>query len=216
MSRARRCFQRTLTAMEVSERLTRLRWRRRGAWQWPALWLLTLADALVLHWLPFSGDDGSPLIAGFLVAGFANLAIVAVLGPALGTALRRRRGDLPRSVAADRAATALMTALLALLVGAGLAHRPVVEGADRDATQQLTAARSWFARNAPPQFRAGIGHEDVFSHSADLFRTCIPGADPDRHLCVFVNTSGRGATVREDPDERPNAVVYGPGNPGRQ
>ena len=77
--------------MELSERLTRLRWRRRGAWQWPALWLLTLADALVLHWLPFSGEDGSALLAGFLFAGFANLAIVAVLGPALGAALRRRR-----------------------------------------------------------------------------------------------------------------------------
>ncbi len=202
--------------MELSERLTRLRWRRRGAWQWPALWLLTLADALVLHCLPFSGEDGSALLAGFLFAGFANLAIVAVLGPALGAALRRRRTDLPATVAADRAATAVMAGLLALLLATGLAHRPVVRSAERDATRQRAAARTWFERHAPPEFRAGIGHEDVFTHDPDLYRTCIPGADPDKHLCVFVDTSGQVTTVRRDPDARPNAVVYGPGNPGRR
>jgi hypothetical protein len=186
------------------ERLTRLRWRLRGAWQWPALWLLTLADAAVLRWLPYSGDDDSPLLAGFFFAGFANLAIVAALGPGLGRLLRRRRSDLPQSVASDRGATALMLALFAVLLTAGLAHRPAVRDADRDSDRQLTAARAWFRRHAPVQFRAGIGHEDVYKAGADLFRTCIPGADPDKHLCVFVNTSGRVPIVREDPDERPN------------
>jgi hypothetical protein len=202
--------------MELPERLSRLRWRLRGAWQWPALWVLTLADAIVLRWLPFSGDDGSPLIAGFIFAGFANLGIVAALGPGLGMVLRRWRRDLPRAIAADRGATTLMVALLGALLAGGIAHRPVVRGAGRDAERQLAAARTWFARHAPARFRAGIGHEDVFKPGPDLFRTCIPGPDPDKHLCVFVNTSRDVATVREDPDERPNAVVAGPGNPGRR
>ncbi|HEX6388644.1 MAG TPA: hypothetical protein VFZ89_04345 [Solirubrobacteraceae bacterium] len=193
------------------ERLTRLRWRLRGAWQWPALWLLTLADAAVMHWLPYSGDDEGELLAGFFLAGFANLAIVAAVGPAVGRLLRRRRGDLPPSVAADRGATALMVALFAVLLTAGLIHRPAVRDADRDADRQLAAARPWFQRHAPVQFRAGIGHEDVLELGPDLFRTCIPGADPSKHLCVFVDTAHDPPTVREDPDERPNDVVTGPG-----
>jgi hypothetical protein len=196
--------------------LTRLRWRLRGAWQWPVLWATTVAGALVLRWLPFSGDEGSELFAGFLLCGFANLAIVAVLGPAAGALLRRRRPDLPRPVAADRAATTLMLALLALLLAGGIAHRPTVRAADRDANVQLTAARRWFGHNAPARFRPGIGHENVFKAGPGLFRTCIPGPDPDRNLCVFVNTAGPLPTVREDPDERPNSVVAGPDNPGRQ
>lgn len=193
------------------ERLTRLRWRLRGAWQWPALWMLTLADAAILRWLPYSGDDDGPLLAGFFLAGFANLAIVAALGPALGRALRRRRADLPQPVAADRGATALMLALSTGLLVAGIAHRPAVRDADRDAGRQLAVARAWFQAHAPVQFRAGIGHEDSIKQGPDLFRTCIPGADPDKHLCVFVDTSKRPPTVREDPDERSNVAVTGPG-----
>lgn len=41
---------------ERGDRLTRLRWRVRGAWQWPAFVLLTLADAALLHWLPLAGE----------------------------------------------------------------------------------------------------------------------------------------------------------------
>lgn len=193
--------------MPLSERLTRLRWRLRGAWQWPTLWLLTIADAVVLATLPFSGDDGSPALAGFFGAGFANLAIVAALGPAVGRLLQRRRPDWPGPVAADRAATTLMVALFAALLVAGLVHRPSVREADRDADRQLAAARAWFKRHAPVQFRAGIGHEDVLKPGPDLFRTCIPGADPDKHLCVFVDTTMTPPRVREDPDERPNVVI---------
>lgn len=196
--------------------LTRLRWRLRGAWQWPTLWLATLAGAGLLHWLPFSGDEGSALFAGFLLCGFANLAIVALLGPAAGVLVRRRRTDLPRPVAADRAATSLMLGLLALLLAGGIVHRPAVREAGRDADVQLDVARRWFVHNAPARFRPGIGRESVFKAGPDLFRTCIPGPDADRNLCVFVDTSGPLPTVREDPDERPNSVVAGPDNPGRQ
>jgi hypothetical protein len=191
--------------------LTRLRWRLRGAWQWPALWVLTLADAALLRWLPYSGDDDGPLLAGFFVAGFANLAIVAALGPGLGRLLRRRRADLPASVASDRGATTLMLVLFAVLLIAGIAHRPAVRDADRAATRERAAARAWFNAHAPVQFRAGIGHEDTIKPGPDLFRTCIPGADPHKHLCVFVDTSKRPPTVREDPDERPNDAIAGPG-----
>lgn len=203
---------------EADERLwaTRLRWRLRGAWQWPVLWLLTVVDAVVLHTLPFSGEDGSPFMAGFLVSGFLNLGLVALAGPAIGALVRRRRPDLPKVVASDRAAVLAMGTLLALLLAGGIANHGTVAEADRDADVQLAAARRWFARNAPARFHGGIGNESVLKAGPDLFRTCIPGPDPDRNLCVYVNTSQQVPTVREDPDERPNSVVAGPDNPGRR
>src|SRR5436305_614852 len=35
---------------------SRLRWRLRGAWLAPLVALLTLADALLIHWRPLAGD----------------------------------------------------------------------------------------------------------------------------------------------------------------
>jgi len=97
----------------------RLRWRLRGASQWPALWALTAADAAIAHWLPYS-ENGYDLIIGFVLFGFANLALVAAGGPLAAGLVQRARRDLPRAVAADRAATILMLALTALLLFAGL------------------------------------------------------------------------------------------------
>ena len=100
----------------------RLRWRRRGAWQWPTFALLTVVDGALLAWLPFTGGDAEP-VGALLVAGVLNLVVLAVAGPAFGWLLRRRRADLPSDVAADRAAVTAMLALtLALLAGAWAAQ----------------------------------------------------------------------------------------------
>src|SRR4051812_17810009 len=45
----------TLTMVE-SVRWRRLRWRLRGAWQWPAFAVLTVVDALLVARLPFQGE----------------------------------------------------------------------------------------------------------------------------------------------------------------
>ena len=65
-----------------------------------------------------SGPHG--VLPGVLIAGFANLAVVALLAPAAGRLLRRRRADLPRAIAADYAGTAL----LALLAWRAAGRRP--------------------------------------------------------------------------------------------
>src|SRR5213076_1553554 len=75
--------------------LTRLRWRLRGAWMWPAFVALTVADALLLHQLPIA-TDGVDVVPALLLAGFLNLVVVAVAAPLAGRLLRRRRPDLPR------------------------------------------------------------------------------------------------------------------------
>ena len=61
----------------------RLRWRMRGAWQWPAFAVLTTIDAVLLTRLPFYEDGPGTLVAGMLLAGFANLLAVALIGPLL-------------------------------------------------------------------------------------------------------------------------------------
>src|SRR3712207_5596397 len=88
----------------------RLRWRMRGAWLWPTFLVLTLLGGAVLHLLP--PYDGAPrnLLAGVLLAVFANLFCVAAVTPLVARWLRRRRPDLPRSIAQNYAGTALICA----------------------------------------------------------------------------------------------------------
>jgi hypothetical protein len=200
---------------DVRQALTRLRWRLRGATQWPALWLCTLAEAVFAHLVPVSGEHGANIVAAFLVCGFLNLAIVAIVGPLGGIALRRHRPSLPRMVAADRVATLALVAGAGIVAGLGIGHHGAVRAASRNDAAQLRAARAWFAHHAPPAYRVNLGHESVWKQAGDLYRTCLPGRDPHRNLCVFVDLSGEVPAVTEDPDERPNDVIAGPGNPGR-
>src|SRR3954465_14005437 len=100
----------------------RLRWRLRGAWQWPAFIGLTLLDTLVIALLPFYGE-GPDALAAFLLAVFVNLVAVAVAAPVAGLVLARWRPDLPRLVARDYGGTAMLVAAAVGLVMAGLAHR---------------------------------------------------------------------------------------------
>src|SRR3954471_15917876 len=69
----------TLTMVE-SVFLARLRWRVRGAWQWPAFAVLTVADAVLIARLPFRGD-GADALGAVLLAGFFNLFVVGVAAP---------------------------------------------------------------------------------------------------------------------------------------
>jgi len=84
---------------------TRLRWRLRGAWLAPLLALLTVLDALLLHYRPLAGDGRTEAVAALLLACFLNLVAVAALAPLLALALRRVRPDLPTVVARDAPAS---------------------------------------------------------------------------------------------------------------
>src|SRR5687768_8050275 len=103
--------------MERVERVwhRRLRWRLRGAWQWPSFVVLTLVDGILLVVLP--PYDGAPesVFPGVVLAGFVNLAAVAVAAPAFGALLRRTRPDLPRAIASNYAGGWLLAATTALL-----------------------------------------------------------------------------------------------------
>ena len=184
----------------------RLRWRMKGAWLWPVFAVLTPVEAVLLVELPYYGTRGpGSLAAGFLLAGLFNLVLVAVVAPVVARLLRRLRRDLPRVVAVDTAGTSLLVAgFVALLVG-GLLHRPVVREAEADRVAQLAAVREYVLAQAP-EYRDGLPLMDDIRLEPDLYRTCVPGADPRRWLCLFVETDQHPPGIRVDGDRVPNDV----------
>jgi hypothetical protein len=192
---------------------TRLRWRLSGAWQWPTFAVLTVVDAVILARLPFSGGRAN-LLGCLLAAGLLNLIVIAVLSSTGGWLVRRRRPDLPRDIAADRAGTIGLVALFVVLLVGGLAHRPALHANDELATKVLRESQIFAAHRAPVQYLPLHG-ADTVQQGPDLFRTCYSGPDPRRDFCVFVRTDEPSLIKRVDPDQRPNATISGPDNPGR-
>ncbi len=184
----------------------RLRWRMRGAWLWPAFVLLTFVDGLLIHHLPPYGDGPGTFVAAVLLAGFANLIVVAVLAPLAGRRLRRRRRDLPKVIADDYAGTALVAVLAAVLVVAGVLHRPARAAEREDEAAAVASVHQYVARSAPAEYRTRLAELDLIRLEEDTYRSCVPGPDPRRWLCLFVDTRQRPAGVTRDPDEAPNAA----------
>jgi hypothetical protein len=197
----------TLSRMQTVERLwpRRLRWRLRGAWQWPAFAVLTVVDGVVIAELPFTGD-GTDLFGGILLAGFFNLVVVALLAPVAGRALRRRRADLPRVVAADYAGTALLVALSVALVAGGLLHRPALADEADDERAVAAAVHDYVLTQGPAEYRGGLAALDAIRIVPDQYRACVPGADPRRWLCLIVSTDQRPPGITLDHDQAPNNV----------
>jgi hypothetical protein len=188
-----------------TERLwpARLRWRWRGARQWPAFAIAVVVDAVLLHQLPVAGD-GTGLVGAALLAGFFNLAAVAVLGRLGGRWLRLRRPSLPLLVAEDSAGTAAICSITALLLVAGLVHRPAVLDAQADFRAQEQAVRRYLVSKAPLEYRLNSGHLNTWKQAPHLYRTCVSGPDPRKALCLIVMTDRSPPRVARDPDQRPN------------
>lgn len=177
----------------------RLRWRMRGAWLWPAFGIGTLVDAILLGALPLAGETGPDgIVPALILAGALNLAAVAALAPLAGRLLRRVRGDLPRVVAVDRAGTALVCVLAAVVLTIGLVHRGERERRLADRHAAAAAAREYLRT---------VEALDVLRYDDDLYRVCAPHRDrPDRARCVLVSTGSREPRVMPDDDARPNSA----------
>jgi hypothetical protein len=194
--------------------MTRLRWRHRGAWQWPAFVVLVAAETVLLHELPIAGN-GTGVFAALLLAGFLNVALVAIAAPLGGRLLRRGRPDLPKVVADDRAGTAAIALLAAGLLAGGLIHRPAVMDARRAFHAQSEAVRRYVATRAAPAYRRNIDRADTWRIAEDLYRTCVPGDDPLRSLCLFVRTDESPPGIKVDTNRAPNSRYVGPRAIGR-
>lgn len=186
------------------EGLRRLRWRMSGAWLWPTFVVVIVLEAGLLHWLPIAGKGSGP-IAGLLLAGSLNLIAIVVIGGLGSILLRRRRGDLPKVVADDYAGLAALTFVgLAFLV-AGIAHRPALQAEQEAFSAQSLATRLWVRNNGDAFARAHIDAADSVLVDTNLYRTCVPGPDPKRWLCLIIDTSQRPPVVRRDRSRESNA-----------
>ncbi len=184
--------------------LRRMRWRLRGAWLWPAFVVATLAEMCLLRWLPIAGA-GSGFVAGLLLAGCLNVISIAVLGGLGGVVLRRRRGDLPKVVADNYAGLGALAVVGSALLVAGLVHRPELAAERAAFGDQSRAARLWVQANGDEFARAHLDSADTVRVDADLYRTCVPGPDPKRWLCLVVDTSHSPARVKRDVSRESNA-----------
>jgi hypothetical protein len=61
------------------------------------------------------------------------------------------------------------------------------------------------ASQAPPEYRRHVGSADTLQIAADLYRTCVPGPNPERWLCLYLDTSDRPVTARRDTSGASNA-----------
>ena len=191
-------------------RWSRLRWRLRGAWLWPTFIALTVVDAVLLQAVPIAGEHGPDLFPGMVLAGFFNLVAVAVLAPLCAVLVRRRRPDMPRTVARDYAGTVLVVVVTLIVVAVGLLHRPALLEAKRARAAQLAAVQRYVLTRAPATYRLHVALADTVRMDADLFRTCVPGGRPDRALCLFVDTSQSPPGVTLDRSRAPNEAVGAP------
>jgi hypothetical protein len=189
--------------MVESVRWRRLRWRLRGAWQWPAFFVLTVIDAVLVARLPFQGE-GTDAVGAMLVAGFFNLLAVALVAPLVAVVIRRRRRDLPFLIARDYAGTAILALITAGLLAGGFYHRGAVleERADQDAV--FGAVHDYVVRTEPA-FIAGLGTIDTLRLESEHYRACVQGAQ-ERPLCLLVNTDQSPAGVTRDPSREPNSL----------
>jgi hypothetical protein len=183
----------------------RLRWRLRGAWQWPAFVVLTLVDGVLLSKLPPWADGPPGVFPGVLLAAFFNLVAVAVVAPFVGWLVRRRRPDLPRFIASDYAGTWLLVAITTAFLAGGLLHRSEAKAEERREAAVARAMHDYVVRSAP-EYAASLQHIDAVRLEPDHYRACIPGRDERHALCLFVTTDQDPPGIVLDTSQDPNDV----------
>src|SRR5947209_16813272 len=130
----------------------RMRWRWRGAWLWPAFAAATVADALIGHALPPSGDTETVAAAG-LAALVLNLLAVILLSRPLGMLLRRRRRDMPLLIARNYAGTFVVATVTAAILGVGVVHHADVMSNRQAMRDAIVRAQAFIGDRAPATFR---------------------------------------------------------------
>lgn len=201
---------------------SRLRWRLRGAWQWPAFAVLTVVDGFVLDLLPPWAPDRINVIEGVLIATFGNLILVGAFAPFLARRLggpretpatppsgRAPAGDAlsqtEREVFQDRVATGLLLAGLVAVLVSGIANRPAVVS-ETEATEEVgRQLRDYVARSGSEELNRNLETANTIRLSEGYFRVCVARDDRRHHVCLFVDTSKDPAEVRRDRSEEPNS-----------
>lgn len=171
--------------MEVAW-IARARWRWRGAWLWPTFILTVVLDGVIALVRPFAGDRQS--LAGGVLAGLIlNLLAVLFCSRAFGGLLRRRRGDMPTSVARNYGGTIAVALVSAALAAIGLARHASIVHRQHALRDAVVRAEAYIGDHAPATFRANARRTDTFTIQAGtVYRTCVPSQDGQRSYCVIV------------------------------
>ncbi len=187
--------------------LARMRWRRRGAWLWPAFAVVTAADALVGHALPPAGES-EDLFGAALSSLWLNLIAVVLVSVPLGAVLRRRRRDLPRIVARDYAGACAVGCVALALLLTGIVHRSSVLSNRHEMQDAITRAQAWIGDRAPAEFRRNLQEISTSAiEPGSMYRTCVLGAESRRTYCVIVNTKLPFARSVRFSGYEPNSVL---------
>jgi hypothetical protein len=186
----------------------RLRWRFRGAWQWPAFIVLTLVDGVLLTKLPPWSDGPPGVFPGVLLAAFFNLVAVAVVAPFVGWLVRRRRPDLPRFIASDYAGAWLLVLITCALLAGGLAHHSAA-AAESAREHAIARAVHDYVVSQAPEYSSGLDQIDAVREGPDRYRACVPGLRAGRALCLFVTTGQSPPGIELDPSQEPNSAFRG-------
>ncbi len=167
--------------------LIRMRWRRAGAWLWPSFIVLIVLDGVIGHLLPPAGTTET-VVAAALLGLVLNVIAVLLLSRPLGMLIRRFRPDLPSVVARDYGGTAVVFAVAAILLTAGLVHRPAIQARQRDVNDAIARAQAWIGDRAPDEFRRNLQFVSLLTiQPGTIYRACVPSVHGDRSYCVIVN-----------------------------
>ena len=190
----------------------RMRWRLRGAWQWPAYALLTVLDAVILHELP-PGSEAVGFIPGLIVSSFGNLFLMGVVAPWLGKRLAEREhagsgNGIPLSVRTevmkDRSAAVLLLIATVGLVAAGLASRPLKVNETEKLERNAELFSGYVVREAPEEIVRNVDTANTIRLEEGYFRTCVNYDDRTRVWCAFIDVDAEPPVVRKDPSTLPN------------
>jgi hypothetical protein len=190
----------------------RLRWRFRGAWQWPTFAALTLADGLIIHELPPTGADVD-LFLGVILASFGNLFLVGVLSPWLARRLvhRQRQSEAatgvagpPAEVVHDRTGTAFLCAGAAALLVSGLALQPVIVSETEATEENARIVQDYVEAHGSQEVERNLATANTIRLGEGFFRTCIALDDRTQAFCLLVDLNDDPPLVREDSNPVPN------------
>lgn len=168
--------------------IARLRWRRRGAWMWPAFIALTIADGVIGYLLPPAGDSET-VFSAMLLGGAFNLLAVLLLSRPLGALLRRRRRDLPPLIARNYGGTVAVAGVTLIIVAIGVAHRSSMLANRAAMDDAIVRAQAYIGDRAPAEFRRNLGALSTYAiEPGSVYRTCVSSARRARTYCVVVRT----------------------------
>jgi hypothetical protein len=157
-----------------------------------------------------------PLVAGIIIATFANLFLVGAVTPFLARRMvARRRQQAPGQVSGeglleltkDRVGTALLAVGTLGVLASGLASIPLINGETDARNRAAHALVSYVQGHAPAQIRRNNDQGVVETVRLDdgLFRSCIPFDDRRRYYCLVINTNRHPTRVKKDPSQVPNS-----------